>query len=166
MLDETLSVLEGVAEINRVFLTDLTISGCGPCRECVETGRCAIHDDMQQVYAEMRRAEVIIIATPCQFSDVSADVKMMMERTWCMKGELKNKVGGHVISARRYVESAINTIHAFMLRHQMILGGSGALGYTVTENGTIDQDPLALEDARKVGKRLIELHHMVHGGKT
>ncbi len=56
----------------------------------------------------------------------------------------------------------MNTLHAFMLRHQMILGGSGALGYTFTENGTIDDDPLALADSRKTGRRLLELHRLVH----
>jgi multimeric flavodoxin WrbA len=118
---------------------------------------------MQRIYEELRWADVIVIATPCQFSDVSSDVKKMMERTWCMKGELKNKIGGYVISARRYIESAMNTLHAFMLRHQMILGGNGALGYTFTENGTIDSDPLALKDSRRVGRRVVELYRLTHG---
>jgi multimeric flavodoxin WrbA len=162
MMDATLSEFGENAEIHRVYLAELTVAGCGSCRSCAETGHCAISDDMQKIYKELRWAEIVIIATSCQFSDVSSDVKKMMERTWCMKGELKNKIGGHVVSARRYIESAINTLQAFMLRHQMILGGNGAIGYTITESGTIDSDPLAIKDSRRTGKRLIELYQLFH----
>jgi len=163
MMDEALSELGDDAELHRLYLADLQVAGCGACRDCLETGECAIHDDMRRIYEELRWAEIVIIATPCEYSDVSSQVKQMMERTWCMKGELKDKIGGYVVSARRYIESAINTLHAFMLRHQMILGGNGALGYTVTEDGTIDGDPLALKDSRRVGRRLIELYRLTHG---
>jgi len=85
-----------------------------------------------------------------------------MERTWWMKGDLRNKIGGYVITGRRYIESTINTLHAFFLRHRMILGGSGALGYTFTEMGTLEYDPLALRDAKSTGLRLVELYHLIY----
>lgn len=161
MLDAALSVFPSEAEIRKVFLGELEFSGCGPCRECKTTGYCVIEDDMQRVYRDMLWAEIILIGSPSQFSDVSADVKKMMERTWWMKGALRNKIGGYVVTGRRYIESTINTLHAFMLRHRMILGGSGALGYTFTEMGGLDNDPLALRDARLTGQRLIELHQLI-----
>jgi len=89
----------------------------------------------------------------------------LMERTWFMKGALRNKIGGYVITGRRYIESTINTLHAFMLRHRMILGGSGALGYTFTEMGSLEYDPLALHDAHLTGKRLVDLYDIVYKGK-
>ncbi len=162
MLDAALSVFPPEAEIKKVFLGELEFSGCGPCRECKTTGYCVIEDDMQRVYRDMLWAEIILIGSPSQFSDVSADVKKMMERTWWMKGALRNKIGGYVVTGRRYIESTINTLHAFMLRHRMILGGSGALGYTFTEMGGLDNDPLALRDARLTGQRLIELHKLIY----
>ena len=163
MLNEALSELEDIAEIHKIYLHDLNIAGCGYCRECHDTGVCVIEDDMQIVYKELLWAEVIIIATPSQFSDVSADVKKMMERTWCMKGLLRNKIGGYVISGRRYIESTMNTLHAFMLRHRMILGETGALGFTFTEMGTLKYDPLAIPDAHKTGKRMRELYQLIYG---
>jgi multimeric flavodoxin WrbA len=162
MMNEALSAFPSEAEIHTVFLSDLTFSACGPCRECKTTGFCVVNDGMQQIYKEMLWAEIILIGSPTQFSDVSADVKKMMERTWWMKGELRNKIGGYVITGRRYMESSINTLQAFMLRHKMILGGSGALGYTFTEMGTLENDPLALQDARNTGMRLVEMYHLIH----
>lgn len=161
MMNEALSVFPKEAEIHKYFLADLHFSACGSCRECKYTGYCVLDDDMQLLYKELLWAEIILIGSPSQFSDVSADVKKMMERTWWMKGELRNKIGGYVITGRRYIESTINTLHAFFLRHRMILGGSGALGYTFTEMGTLENDPLALRDAKNTGIRLIELYDLI-----
>ncbi len=165
MLDTALSVFPEEAEIHRVYLGELNYSGCGPCRECKTTGDCVIDDDMQMVFKEMLWAEIIILGSPSQFSDVSADIKKLMERTWWMKGDLKNKIGGYVVTGRRYMESTLNTLHAFMLRHRMILGGSGALGLTFTEMGGLENDPLALRDAKNTGKRLVELYDLVYSGR-
>jgi len=162
MLDAALQEFPENAEIRRVYLGELNFVGCGPCRECKTTGNCVIEDDMQAVFNHMLWAEIIVFGSPTQFADVSASIKMLMERTWWMKGQLKNKIGGYVISGRRYMESVINTLHAFMLRHKMILGGSGALGFTFTEMGTLENDPLAIRDARNTGKRLIELYQLIY----
>jgi len=162
MMEAALFVFPPEAEIHKIYLAELHFSGCGTCRECKEVGYCVMKDDMQEVFKELQWAEIILIGTPAQFSDVSSYAKMFMERTWWMKGDLKNKIGGYVISGRRYMESAINTLHAFMLRHRMILGGSGALGFTFTEMGTLENDPLALRDARSTGYRLIELYQLIN----
>ena len=165
MLDTALSVFPAEADIEKIYLGELNFSGCGPCRECKTTGNCVINDDMQAVFEKMKWAEIILLGSPTQFSDVSSDIKRMMERTWWMKGTLKNKIGAYVISGRRYMESVQNTLQAFMLRHRMILGGSGALGFTFTEMGSLENDPLALKDAGKTGERLIELYHLIHKNK-
>ncbi len=163
MLDAALEEFPKDAKVEKVFLSDLNFKGCGPCRECKTSGYCVIDDDMQDVFKKMIWAEIIIIGSPSQFADVSSELKMLMERTWWMKGNLRNKIGGYVITGRRYIESTINTIHAFMLRHRMILGGSGALGYTFTEMGDLRYDPLALRDAHSTGKRLVELYELIYG---
>ena len=162
MLDTALSVFPEDTTINKIYLQNLNISGCGACRKCKSTGNCEINDDMYLVINKMLWADIIIFGSPSQFSDVSVNIKKVMERTWYIKGALKNKIGGYVISGRRYMESVQNTLHAFMLRHQMILGGVGALGFTFTEMGNLDNDPLALRDAKNTGNRLLELYKIIH----
>ena len=162
MMDAAISVFPEKAKIHKLYLNDYKFDACGPCRACKTTGYCVIEDDMQLIYKEMQWADIILFGTPAQFSDVSVDIKKLMERTWCMKGALYNKIGAYVISGRRYMESVQNTLHAFMLRHRMIMGGSGALGFTFTEMGTLDNDPLALRDAKSTGRRMIELYELIH----
>ena len=165
MLDEAIKAFPEGATIKKLYLADYKFSGCGPCRECKTTGYCVINDDMQDIYEMLIWAEIILIGSPSQFSDVSVDVKKLMERTWWMKGGLRNKIGGYIVSGRRYIESTINTLQSFMLRHRMILGGSGALGYTFTEMGDLRYDPLALRDAYATGARLVELYNLIYGDK-
>ena len=163
MMDAALSEFPANAEIRRLYLGELNFEGCGPCRECKTSGYCVVNDDMQKVFDDMMWAEIILFGSPSQFGDVSVAIKKLMERTWWMKGALYNKIGGYVISGRRYFESTLNTLHAFMLRHRMILGGSGALGFTFTEMGGLEHDPLAIRDAHFIGKRLVELWHLIYG---
>ncbi len=165
MLDAALEEFPPEAEIKRLYLADLKFTGCCATRDCKTLGYCPVEDDMQQVYRDLIWAEIIIFGSPSEFADVSYLVKMLMERTWWMKGALRNKIGGYVITGRRYIESTINTLHAFMLRHQMILGGSGALGYTFTEMGGLEYDPLAIRDAHFTGRRLVELYNLIYGDR-
>ena len=162
MMEAALSEFPPEAEIHRIFLTDKNFAPCCAERHCLELGYCDVEDDMQEIYKELFWAEVIIFATSSQFGDVTADLKALMERTWPIRGKLKNKIGGYVVSARRYAESTLNTLHAFMLRHKMILGNSGAVAYTVTENGGLENDRLAIKDSRKTGKRLVELYNLIY----
>ena len=165
MMEAALSELPEEAEIKRVYLGDINFEGCGACRECKTVNYCVKDDDMQQVFSDMIWAEVIFFGSPSLFSDVSSELKMLMERTWWMKGALYNKIGAYVVTGRRYIESTMNTLHAFMLRHRMILGGSGALGYSYSEMGSIDIDPLALRDAKFTGKRMVELYELIYKNK-
>jgi len=162
MLDAALSEFPEEAEVKKVYLSELKFTGCCPARDCKTLGYCTVEDDLQKVMQDMIWAEIIIFGSPSQFSDVSSEIKMLMERTWWMKGALRNKIGGYVITGRRYIESTINTLHAFMLRHRMILGGSGALGFTFTEMGGLENDPLAIRDAHGTGRRLVELYQIIY----
>ena len=162
MLNAALEEFPENAEIRKIYLTDKNFQGCCAARHCLELGYCDIEDDMQQIYEDLIWADIIIFSSSSQFGDVPVDLKALMERTWPIRGKLKNKIGGYVVSARRYAESTMNTLHAFMLRHKMILGNSGAIAYTVTEEGGLENDKLALKDSRKTGKRLVELYYLIH----
>ncbi len=49
-------------------------------------------------------------------NNVSGQLKIFMDRTWCIKGQLRNRIGGAVVVGRRDgAESAITAIQAFFL---------------------------------------------------
>ncbi len=162
MLEAVLEEFPQEAEIRKIYLAEKNFSGCCAERNCLNLGYCDVEDEMQEIYKDLLWAEVIVFASSSQFGDVPTPLKALMERTWPLRGKLKNKIGGYVVSARRYAESTINTLRAFMLRHKMILGNTGAIAYTVTENGGLENDALAIKDSHKTGKRLVELYYLVH----
>jgi len=44
----------------------------------------------------------------------------------------------------------------------MILGGSGAIGYTFSEMGGLENAPLALKDTYKTGLRTFEIYNLIY----
>lgn len=67
-----------------------------PCKEfivCEKKGYCPIHDDMEtEIYSLLRKADVIIPATPIFFYNTTAQLKSLIDRTqtlWARKYRLK-----------------------------------------------------------------------------
>ena len=61
-------------------------------------------------------------------------MKAFMDRTWCIKGKLRNKIGGAIVVGRRYgIESAITAINAFFLKHEMTPANRGVCGIAFEE---------------------------------
>ena len=85
MLDK---VLEGSraagAETNSIYVRKLKIDGCLECGSCDETGECVIQDDMHSVYPLMQEAEIIFLASPNFFYNVTAQVKLLIDRSQAM----------------------------------------------------------------------------------
>jgi len=57
------------------------ITPCQECGVCEEKGFCPIDDDMQEVYPLLRRADIIVIATPIFFYGATAQLKALIDRS-------------------------------------------------------------------------------------
>lgn len=82
------------AEVEKISLCDLDISGCLECNDCYETGSCTIGDDMNRVYEALERADRIILASPMFFMGVTAQAKAVIDRCqcyWALKYILKEE---------------------------------------------------------------------------
>ncbi len=56
------------------------IAPCVDCRYCVTHPSCAIHDDMDAVFAEMNAADNIVIASPVYFSQPTGALLNILSR--------------------------------------------------------------------------------------
>jgi multimeric flavodoxin WrbA len=158
LLKEALAVTGG----QLLKINDYRVAPCHSCWTCLKSGKCAIDDDMSQKLVPMLlKVDIIALGTPVYFNNVSAQLKAFMDRTWCVKGKLRNKIGGAIVVGRGDgAESAITAIHAFFLKHEMIPANRGVHGIAFGEN-EITQDPEALESAKRLGERFIELGAML-----
>ena len=159
LLDVTLHKFEELnANTEKLVLKNYEIKPCTSCRYCINAGCCCIDDDMTNIIIpKLLAADVIVIASPVYFNNVSAYVKIFMDRTWCIRGKLRNKIGGGIVVGRGYgLELALTAIHSFMLKHEMILGHRGVSGIAY-EHGEVRKDSRAIADAEKLAIRLNEI---------
>lgn len=133
MLRRVFDVLESEGiETEVVRVGGRPLQGCLACMKCYETrdGRCANNTDELNDYIEkMKDADGIIFASPTYFSDVTAEMKALIDRTGMVTragGDLlRGKAGAAVVSARRSgAIHAFDTINHLFLMSQMMIPGS------------------------------------------
>jgi multimeric flavodoxin WrbA len=164
--------LEGVAaagaEVEEVLLRDRKISPCLEIYHCFKDGTCPIKDDMRELYDQLLAADVVVLASPIFFYNVSAQAKAMIDRTqalWARRHVLKQDFpGGHrqgvllavgatkgrllFVGTRltaKYFFDAINVRYAA----EILVRGAD-------EKGAILEQPQTLEQARDLGRRLAQ----------
>jgi len=139
-------------------LTDHSIEPCRSCWACLKVGSCAIDDDMSSaVIPSLLAADALVIGTPVYFNNVTAQLKSFIDRTWSIRGKLKDKIGAAVVVGRRYgAEGAIAAVHAFFLKHEMIVAGRGICGVGFRSDD-VKHDAESLEAATKLASRILQL---------
>ncbi|MBP1697538.1 MAG: multimeric flavodoxin WrbA [Deltaproteobacteria bacterium] len=171
LLEEALKGAEKEgAKIERLYLSDFTLTPCKECHGCDRTGNCVILDDMQNVYPRLLEADIVILASPIFFYGVTAWAKALIDRSqafWARKYLLKDpslgKEGkrrkGFFISVGatkgpRVFEGAVLTVKYFcdVLNAEYV----GELVFRGVEaKGDILKHPEALQQAFEAGKRLV-----------
>jgi len=151
----------------KIKLKDYRIEPCTECKACKKLGTCCINDDMTTyIIPKLLGSHVIILASPVFFDNVTSLTKLFMDRTWCIKGKLKNKILGSIVVGRGYgLDFALKAIHNWGIKHQMIVADRGILGRAF-EPGEILQDTRAFHDADKHIKRILELINILYPPKT
>jgi len=71
------------AYIKTYSLNKLDLKGCQACRACKEKqDRCILKDDLSEVLEDVRDTDVLVLATPVYFGDITAQMKTFMDRTY------------------------------------------------------------------------------------
>lgn len=67
-------------EVERVILGQMDIFPCTSCYGCGSTGICVLKDDMRDIYDKIRESDIIVLASPIYFGNVTAQAKEMIDR--------------------------------------------------------------------------------------
>ena len=59
---------------------DLAINPCRGCLGCVRSGRCAVDDDMQELYLRLGQADALVLGSPVYMGQMSAQAKAFTDR--------------------------------------------------------------------------------------
>ena len=69
---------------NRVDLLSLKgkkIQYCIGCLACLKTGKCVQKDDAPEIMEKLRRADVLVFATPIYYYEMCGQMKTLLDRT-------------------------------------------------------------------------------------
>ena len=76
--------LKGAAEsgheVSKIRLGEKKIAPCLACYACAETHTCVRKDDMAEVLAALKEADVIVLSSPVYFYSICAQMKTMIDR--------------------------------------------------------------------------------------
>ena len=108
------------------------IRGCTACCRCLENKdkQCVVKDDIvNDCIAKMLEADAVLLGSPTYFTDVTAEMKALIDRAGFVvraNGDLlRRKVGAAVVAVRRAGSiHAFDSMNHFFLIGQMIVPGS------------------------------------------
>lgn len=69
-------------DVEVVSVSDYRINPCIGCNSCFtrEGNKCFQNDDMSEVYDKLRKADIVVIASPVYFYGISAQLKAIVDR--------------------------------------------------------------------------------------
>ncbi|MFW6081425.1 MAG: flavodoxin family protein [Desulfosalsimonas sp.] len=161
MLKETLSPIEHAGwETELLQVGGKNIRGCIACYKCFENKdkRCSVDTDIfNQVMEKMVRADALILGSPTYFTDVSAELKALLDRSGLVSqanGVLfRGKIGAAVAAVRRGGATHVfDTINHMFLMSQMVVPGSTywnmGIGF---DKGDVLNDAEGMRNVRHLG---------------
>ena len=163
--------MEGI-ETEFIQLAGQTLSGCINCRQCSEkkNEECAIMDDRVNEYiAMMKKAQGILLGSPVYISDMTANMKALIERSTIVSrsnGDLfKRKAGAAVIAVRRAgATQVLSSINYFFLINQMIIPGSSYWNLGIGRNpGEVKNDAEGIQTMKILGQNMAWLLKKIYG---
>jgi len=157
---------EGI-ETEFIQLGGRKVFGCLACEKCWETkdNRCIRQDDEMNTFIQkMIEADGIIIGSPTYFSNVSTEVKALIDRCGFVAkangGDiLRGKVGAAVVSVRRAGATfTYSSINFFFGIAEMVMPSSSYWNMTLSLNpGDVKQDKEGIETFQTLGKNMAKL---------
>lgn len=160
------STVENGAETKIFNLNEMNIKGCQSCFRCRTSDQgCVINDDMPQLFEEIKQADAVIIGSPIYFGQMTAQLKLFVDRHYSQFGsDFKSKIGkkdsvlvfthGNPKSDlfKQYIDSTSKLF--------------GFLGYNVQDLiieaglrkiGAINQNEELIQKTKEIGEKLAHL---------
>jgi multimeric flavodoxin WrbA len=153
---------EGI-ETELVELAGVTIHGCLACRKCStrKDRRCSQTDDMGNVCIDkMAAADGILLGSPTYVTDVSPEIKALIDRACLVArangGMFRRKVGAAVAAVRRAgAIHALDTLDHFFLVTEMIVPGSSYWNIGMgREPGDVEKDEEGIQTMKTLGRNM------------
>ncbi len=124
-------------EVIRIDSYTASVSPCIDCRHCNTHNHCALQDEMQEIYPHINEADVIILASPIHFGQLTGSLLSLASRLqyfWTDRNRLtpKKRLGGVVL-----VDGGMGIYEDALRMGKRLLRTMGAkCDFTVYHSGT------------------------------
>ncbi len=150
------------ATVQLIRVAELRIAGCRGCEGCRETGRCVQQDDMQDYYDAVLAADGYIFATPIYGWGPSGQIKLFLDRLYCLVGLLqrrakKERKCAALVTAFGASDPSTSDETSRMFRkicRHVRVDFVGELRVSAQEKGEVSRKPQELEKAERLGQEL------------
>ncbi|MFH1453547.1 MAG: flavodoxin family protein [Armatimonadota bacterium] len=155
----------GASEVNFFNLNMMHIKGCQACYYCREHEACAIKDDMQKIYSDIKDADAVVIGSPIYMFQMSAQTKLMVDRFLAFLGpDFKTRLGGgkdtilvftqgqpDVNTFKPYIDHTVKMYEFLGFRVKDVIIGGGLM-----EKEDAGKNTELMKKAEEAGSRLIK----------
>lgn len=146
----------GGNQVIKFNIAGMNIENCKACEACHSgSSGCQLNDDMEQTLAEYADADVLVLATPVYFWNMSGTLKKWIDRTYSIyrKQKIKKTV---LIAAAAGVNSAMfEPIISGYMGYVACLRGAENVGIITTAGGfdvNSEKGETVLKKAYEIGK--------------
>lgn len=149
------------------------IQGCASCFKCMDRKnmQCVIGIDPFNGYFEkISSADGLLLGSPVYFSDITAGMKALIERSGLVARAngniLKRKVGAGVIAVRRAGSNhSLSSLNYLFLISEMIIPGSNYWNMAIGRNpGEVMNDTEGIQTMKTLGINMAWLLKATQGG--
>lgn len=150
--------IENGNTVIEVILKDETIGDCLGCGACQGNGGiCVQKDSMTKIYDEMKKADVIVLASPVYFYTWTSLMKRMIDRTFAVEPILKNKkfylLSAGAAPEEKYMQTMIDSFREYISCFRAGGNQEGGILFAYGTNGPSDVKTMSvLEEAYQMGK--------------
>jgi multimeric flavodoxin WrbA len=159
------------AETCKLYLNDMNIKPCQSCGVDPNPKRCLFDDDMERVYDVLESCDAVVLGSPVYFDSVSAQVKLMIDRSNCLMPYVeradgtfgferrvkKPKKGVFVVVSgkEQELDAVLATIKGFFFWANIELVETISYAHDNNDLGSVKNDRGKMGQALDVGVRLL-----------
>lgn len=140
--------------------------GCIACMKCREKKnmQCSIkNDQFNEVMAKMVQADAILLGSPTYFTDVSSEMKALIDRSGYVAlangRAFQGKIGAAVVAVRRGGATHVfDTMNHLFLINGMIVPGSTYWNFGIgRDKGEVNDDAEGMNNMKNLGDMIVWL---------
>lgn len=150
----------GDMEIQMVHVADLELNYCVGCGVCYKTGACIYKDDIEKLSLEIASADGIILGSPTYASNVSGQMKVIIDRGHFVMEQLL--YGKYAISVTTY-ENYGGRDSANILNRLLSYSGAKISGTIAYRKGILLNLSEDIRLTQKIQKSVNRFYHDIVG---